>query len=197
MRVIGGVLGGRRLTAPIPTGVRPTPDMAREAIFNSLFGMGLPAGATVVDAYAGTGAMGIEALSRGARHVTFVDANPRACDGIEANLAMLRKSSAELGSTDVRCADVLTYLARGASLHPHADVVFADPPFADADWPALLERTNADVVVAEWNGPLIDVDAGRWNVLRVKRYGAVHVTVLARADASPLAARSAGQELAA
>lgn len=179
MRVIGGVLGGRRLTAPVPAGVRPTPDMAREAIFNSLYGMGLPQGATVVDAYAGTGAMGIEALSRGARHATFVDTNRRACDTIEANLAMLRKGSACFGTTDVRCGDVMAYLAGGGA-RAHPDVVFADPPFADADWAALLAQTQADVVVAKWNGPVVGVDADRWNVLRTKRYGAVHVTVLGR-----------------
>lgn len=179
--MIGGVLGGRRLTAPVPDGVRPTPDMAREAIFNSLYGMGLPEGATILDAYAGTGAMGIEALSRGASHVTFVDRDRRACDSIEANLAMLRKSSAELGTTDVRCGDVMGLLGASDAAHTHLDVVFADPPFADADWAALLARVDADVVVAEWNSPVVDVDADRWRVLRIKRYGAVHVTVLARA----------------
>src|SRR5918997_6355170 len=84
MRIIAGTLKGRRLQAPDWPGLRPTSDKLRETLFNLL----APriAGARLLDAYAGTGAVGIEALSRGASHVTFVDRDPRAVALIEANL---------------------------------------------------------------------------------------------------------------
>ena len=72
MRVIGGEHGGRRLTAPVGANVRPTSDRVREAIFDMLFSLGGVDGLVVADLFAGTGAMGIEALSRGAASVTFI-----------------------------------------------------------------------------------------------------------------------------
>src|SRR4051812_48831390 len=84
MRIVAGTLKGRRLEAPSWEGLRPTSDKLRETLFNVL----APriAGAQVLDGYAGTGAVGIEALSRGAAHVTFVERDPRAVALIEANL---------------------------------------------------------------------------------------------------------------
>ena len=89
MRIIAGTLKGRRLEAPDWDGLRPTSDRLRETLFNVL----APRirGARVLDGYAGTGAVGIEALSRGAAHVTFVERDPRAVALIEANLAALRR----------------------------------------------------------------------------------------------------------
>src|SRR5688572_11401591 len=84
MRVIAGQLKGRRLTAPTWEGLRPTSDRLRETLFNVLAAR--TEGARVLDAYAGTGAVGIEALSRGASHVTFVDDDPRAVRLVSANL---------------------------------------------------------------------------------------------------------------
>ena len=88
MRVVGGALGGRRLEAPGPASnsIRPTSDRAREAIFNMLLSVQAPNGVTVTDLFAGTGALGIEALSRGAAHATFVDDDAAACRIITANL---------------------------------------------------------------------------------------------------------------
>ena len=85
MRIVAGTLKGRRLDAPTWTGLRPTSDRLRETLFNIL----APriAGARVLDAYAGTGALGIEAISRGASHVTFVEQERRAQALIAANLA--------------------------------------------------------------------------------------------------------------
>lgn len=202
VRVVGGAWGGRRLAAAPPPGVRPTPDMAREAVFNMLFGFELPAGATVIDCYAGTGAMGIEALSRGARHVTFVDSSKDACATIEENLAMLTSgvnagptaghtaNGLAIGTTEVVCSDVLTYLNRHRT---EVDLAIADPPYGDADWPAILTAlasTGARLVVAEADRPLLDGSTelvgndgaeaitSCWQVVRAKRYGAAHVTVL-------------------
>src|SRR5437870_12627307 len=85
MRVIAGSLKGRRLKAPTWDGLRPTSDKLRETLFNVLAAR--VAGARVLDGYAGTGAVGIEALSRGAAHVLFVEQDRRAAALIEANLA--------------------------------------------------------------------------------------------------------------
>src|SRR3954452_20915171 len=87
MRVVAGTARGRPLRAPRGNDIRPTSDMVREAIFNSLTSMDAIADATVYDLFAGTGALGIEALSRGAAHVTFVDHDRTAIAAIEANLA--------------------------------------------------------------------------------------------------------------
>ena len=86
MRVVAGLAGGRRLQAPAGRKVRPTSERVREALFNALGSMDAIAGATVLDLFAGTGALGIEALSRGATTATFVDADPRAIAAIKANL---------------------------------------------------------------------------------------------------------------
>ena len=135
MRVIAGSLKGRRLTAPDWEGLRPTSDKVRETLFNIL----APriAGARVVDAYAGTGAVGIEALSRGARAVTFIERDRRAQDLIGANLAHCRVAIGyTLVRSDVRRA--LEALARGEA----ADIILLDPPYE------VSESEVADVLAA-------------------------------------------------
>ena len=87
MRVVAGSARGRRLQTPPGLDVRPTTDRVREATFNALGSMGVVDGARVLDLFAGSGALGIEALSRGAEHVTFVDTSPRALEAVRANLA--------------------------------------------------------------------------------------------------------------
>jgi len=87
MRVIGGDYRGRRLAAPVGANVRPTSDRVREAIFSMLFSLGGVEGLQVADLFAGTGAMGIEALSRGAASVTFVERDPGSVEAVRANLA--------------------------------------------------------------------------------------------------------------
>ena len=86
MRVIGGEYRGRRLNAPVGDHVRPTSDRVREAIYDILFSLGGVEGLQVADLFAGTGAVGIEALSRGAASVTFVDRDPRSIEAVRANL---------------------------------------------------------------------------------------------------------------
>jgi 16S rRNA (guanine966-N2)-methyltransferase len=121
MRIVGGNLGGRVLRAPRGAATRPTSEKVREAIFNIL---GPIEGAHVLDLFAGSGAVGIEALSRGAAHATFVDAGPPALAAIRANLR-------ELGLEDR--AAVLAMDAAAAARQPPAvpwQVVFVDPPYA-------------------------------------------------------------------
>ncbi|MFN2506284.1 MAG: RsmD family RNA methyltransferase, partial [Acidimicrobiales bacterium] len=87
MRVVAGLAGGRRLQAPEGRSIRPTSERVREAVFASLGSLGAVQGARVLDLFAGSGALGIEALSRGARSATFVDSDLRAVAAIRANLA--------------------------------------------------------------------------------------------------------------
>ena len=131
MRIIAGTLKGRRLEAPSWTGLRPTSDKLRETLFNVV----APriGGASVLDGYAGTGAVGIEALSRGAASVTFVERDPRAARLIESNLA-------RCGVTDryaiIRAgfADVPARLSGRVF-----DIVFLDPPYSEGEGSAALE----------------------------------------------------------
>ena len=130
IRVIGGQLKGRRLETPDWDGLRPTSDRLRETLFNIL--MPRIAGARVLDGYAGTGAVGIEALSRGAAHVTFVDHDPRAA-------ALIRTNLTRCGVSD-RHVIIRARLA-GASgrLDGRFDIVFLDPPYGAAELESGLD----------------------------------------------------------
>jgi 16S rRNA (guanine966-N2)-methyltransferase len=124
VRVIAGTLKGRRLKAPTWEGLRPTSDKLRETLFNILAPR--VAGARVLDGYAGTGAIGIEALSRGAAHVTFVERDPRAQALIAGNLA-------HCGVTD-GYAIIRATVARALNELAAAsfDIMIFDPPYGDA-----------------------------------------------------------------
>jgi 16S rRNA (guanine966-N2)-methyltransferase len=124
VRVVAGELKGRTLHAPPGQSVRPTSDKVRGAVFNVLFDV---AGAHVLDLFAGTGALGIEALSRGAADAVFVDDDPKAVAAIERN--------AEGLEVTVHSRDALTFL--GARHGPY-DLVFIDPPYSSA--PSLGQR---------------------------------------------------------
>lgn len=134
MRIIAGTLKGRRLDAPTWDGLRPTSDKLRETLFNVL----APriGGARLLDGYAGTGSVGIEALSRGAAHVTFVERDPRAVALIEANL--LRCAVRE------RYAIIRARFA-GTERPPSGgafDVIFLDPPYGAAELSAALDAAQ-------------------------------------------------------
>lgn len=131
MRVIAGRLGGRRLTAPRGLATRPTSDRVREALFSAL---GHVAGARVLDLYAGTGALGIEALSRGAARAVFVENARPAIAALRENLAALDL----LGSARVVTQPAARAVAAIAAEGPF-DLVFADPPYAAlAEVPPLV-----------------------------------------------------------
>jgi 16S rRNA (guanine(966)-N(2))-methyltransferase RsmD len=131
MRVIAGALKGRRLQTPKWTGLRPTSDKLRETLFNIL-GASVE-GARVLDGYAGTGAVGIEALSRGAREVTFVERDRRAAALIEANLARCGVSK---GYVIIRAEFARDAAPRGF------DLIVLDPPYDEAP-SAALETAGA------------------------------------------------------
>jgi 16S rRNA (guanine966-N2)-methyltransferase len=122
LRIIAGRLKGRRLATPTWPGLRPTSDRLRETLFNIL----APhvAGARVLDAYAGTGALGLEALSRGAAHVTFADSSRRAAALIQENLAACDQRE---GYT-IECGDVVA-VVRGFGGDRRFDLIILDPPY--------------------------------------------------------------------
>lgn len=149
MRIIAGTLKGRRLESPEWLGLRPTSDRLRETLFNVL----APRieGARFLDAYAGTGAVGIEALSRGAAHVTFVEHDRRAADLIEQNLA-------RCGVKD-RYAIIRARFAGAAPRLPEPfDILFLDPPYGAAE---LIEGLDAAAPLVSGNAVLIVEHAKR------------------------------------
>jgi 16S rRNA (guanine966-N2)-methyltransferase len=121
MRVISGRWGGRRLHAPPGDATRPTSDRVREALFSVLGDRVLDA--RVLDLFAGSGALGIEALSRGAATAAFVDSAPRALKALEANLAALEAHA------EVRRQDARRYLVGASAAGRQYDLVFLDPPY--------------------------------------------------------------------
>jgi 16S rRNA (guanine966-N2)-methyltransferase len=123
-RVIAGAAGGRRLKVP-PSGVRPTGDRAREGLFNSLGSLLDLDGARVLDLYAGSGALGLEALSRGAAEVVFVESGPRVLPVLRANLAAVGLPGGRVIAGSVPAVVAAPAPAR-------FDLVLADPPYATA-----------------------------------------------------------------
>ena len=132
MRIIAGSRKGHTIQAPKGTDTRPTSDRVREAAF-TLIPPGFVEGATVLDVFAGSGAMGLEALSRGAERAVFVEADPDAARTIERNLDRLRLT----GATVVR-QNALTALAAEAAGGRQYDLVVVDTPYAR--WPELERR---------------------------------------------------------
>lgn len=168
MRVIAGDFGGRRIQSPKGSAIRPTSDRVREAIFNALFSMGALEGAEVTDLFAGTGALGIEALSRGAAHCTFVDRDPEAVALIEANLASLGIG----GRATVVRADALSPVRPGP-----VDLVLADPPYRFRGFGELGRAVDAELLVVEADRP-VDLGPG-WEMVKERTYGTT-VVVYAR-----------------
>ncbi len=171
--MIGGELRGRRLAAPSGTAVRPTSDRVREAIFDILFSQGGVTGAQVVDLFAGSGALGIEALSRGAAAVTFVERDPDALAAIRANLVSVGLGDAERdGDATVVQADAERWVASTAARY---DIALVDPPYRFEGWNSLVGPLPADLAVLE-SGSEIAVPEG-WVVIKSRRYGSTIVTV--------------------
>jgi len=181
LRIIGGSWRGRRLRFPAAALIRPTPDRVRETLFNWLGAH--VAGARCLDLFAGSGALGLEALSRGAAHVTFVESDSEAVRALRATLAAWGARDAQ-----VERADALAWLAGAASSF---DIAFLDPPFAAG----LLEQAAALLEGNGWLGDaaLVYVECGaraglpplpaRWLPLKAKRAGEVGYHLYARGKA--------------
>ena len=170
MRVTSGEFGGRKLVAPNGTTTRPTTDKVRQAVFNSLGSMGVIEGAVVADLYAGSGALGIEALSRGAERCIFVERDRSALHALRENIDALGLAE----RSAVHATDVMAWVPAMRGV----DIAFVDPPYAFDAWPALLALLQVEMVVAEADDP-VDAPDG-WEQLRSKRYGRTWVTTLQR-----------------
>jgi 16S rRNA (guanine966-N2)-methyltransferase len=169
LRIIAGDLRGRRISVPDRSTTRPTSDRAREALFDILG----PAarGAKVLDAYAGTGALGLEALSRGAAAVLFVESDRVAARAIRDNAERLGVA----GRCRTIAGDVLAVLARGVPGGPF-DLVLADPPYAVADVGPFLRAAHAvlapgGTVVVERDRAAAAETAGPLACARSETYG--------------------------
>ena len=169
-RIIGGQWRRRRLKFPELPGIRPSPDRVRETLFNWLRDA-LP-GARCLDLFAGSGALGLEALSRGAASVMFVDSEPRVIEALRSHLQMLHADGAELLQ-----ADALTFLRSPASAF---DIVFLDPPFNSpllAQSAAILETgswlTRRAYVYLEYAHIAAPTLPAGWELIRESRAGRV------------------------
>jgi 16S rRNA (guanine966-N2)-methyltransferase len=166
-RVIAGRYGGRRLQVPPGAGTRPTSDRAREGLFSTLLSLVDLEGARVLDLYAGSGALGLEALSRGAAEATLVERDPRALTAVRANVAALGAAALVVE------ADAAAFLARGG---PPYRLVLLDPPY-DVDVAPVLEALEpwveaGGVVVVERASRGAAPTAPDWLVQdRSRRYG--------------------------
>jgi|SRR5689334_21731567 16S rRNA (guanine966-N2)-methyltransferase len=145
MRVIAGSHRGRRLSGPQGTSLRPTSDKVREALF-SILGTRI-LGGRFLDLYAGTGAVGIEALSRGAAVVTFVESDPKAVQVMRKNLT----TCGLLEQADLRVGLTQTFFRRPQWWNGPYDVLFADPPYA--------VKEAVDLVLGSWGIGLLAEDA--------------------------------------
>ena len=173
IRIVGGRWRGRRLRVAKAPGLRPTPDRVRETLFNWL-GQDL-SGRTCLDLFAGTGALGLEALSRGARQVVAVERN-------RAVVGHLRAMAHALGAEcyELHCADAAAFLARESR---RFDVIFVDPPYAE-DWlerllPPLRDRLDEHGLLYV-EAPARMAPAVGWEMLRFDRAGQVHYHLLRR-----------------
>jgi 16S rRNA (guanine966-N2)-methyltransferase len=181
MRIVAGSARGRKLSSPTGVDTRPTSDRVRESVFNMLYSLGdAVADATVVDLFAGSGALGLESLSRGAAHVVFVERDRAALEVIEQNIVATKTDAARI--TVVR-AEVMDWLAAHNDV---VDVAFVDPPYAFDAWPALLTALPASLAVLESNRDVIaDADdAGPWEVIRRRSFGSTVITMVRRRPAA-------------
>ena len=175
VRIIGGDWRSRRISFPYHEGLRPSADRVRETLFNWL-GQDLN-GLTVLDLFAGSGALGFEALSRGAASVVMVESSRRVWASLRSNAELLGAKNLQL-----ECADALEFAtAAAAQEKARFDVVFLDPPFGSS----LLAQALARVVPLLRPGARVYVEsaeafvpAGGWRVLKQGRAGQVHYSLV-------------------
>ena len=176
MRIIAGEARGIALDAGRNPAVRPTTDRIKESLFNMLGDM---SGKVVVDLFAGSGALGLEALSRGASEVYFVEQDRSSCKTIEANLKKVEKSMSSKAKVRIVSADALRAEKRLTELTGKIDLVLADPPYADASLMAVKLLQNASMkkwaegatlVLEHVPNVLMPPENCTWNLLKRKDY---------------------------
>lgn len=184
MRIISGKARGLRIQPPSGKGVRPTADRVKESLFSML---GPVVDLTVIDLFAGTGALGLEALSRGAREVVFIENNRRHMRLLQANLARLRKSLGdESGRADVICMSAQRVPSALARLQHAVDIVLADPPYRPAPGAFGAQDLLCSEAFSSWAGDALLVlehasdftwpPASRWRMLKHRTYGNTTLT---------------------
>jgi 16S rRNA (guanine966-N2)-methyltransferase len=171
VRIVGGDLRSRVIKFPDAEGLRPTPDRVRETLFNWL-GQTLY-GRTCLDLFAGSGALGFEAASRGAELVVMVESNQAVCRALQDNLNIF-------GCTNVfvHCQDGLEFIARDAQQY---DVIFLDPPFSGDHLPMLLDilplHLSDNGLLYLESGEAIEIPLP-WQVVKCGKVGQVHYQLL-------------------
>ncbi len=187
MRIIAGSKRGMRLLSPPGRDTRPITDRVKESLFNILYNHGLPEGAAVADLFCGTGSMGLEALSRGAAWVTFIDKNRKVIEILKKNIA---RAGFERQCRPI-AANILSVGAAPAAEHGLYDLVFVDPPYAmsrcagegsaiaglmqlidtQVNPDALIVlRTHQDALICDEYGLLTAVDTRQWGAMKVIFY---------------------------
>ena len=180
IRIIGGSLRGSRLDVVDAPGLRPTPDRVRETLFNWL--MSVIDGATCLDLFAGSGALGIEALSRGAAHVDFVESDRHLAVLLRENLLRLKQAAS------VHCTDAIGFLPTTQMKY---DIVFVDPPFDQGLWAPVAQALESSGRLAPHAWIYLESVAATtlqlpstWVLHRESRAGAVACALYRRAQAS-------------
>jgi 16S rRNA (guanine966-N2)-methyltransferase len=199
MRVIAGERRGFQLKGPAGKFTRPMADRVREALFSMLASLGVEP-VRVLDLYAGTGGIGIEALSRGAEAADFVERNAAAAAVVRANLAHTRYTDV----TRVYQEPVSTFLARAernqTDIAPY-DLIFMDPPYADPELVPILERvgrsplveSDATLVIGHSPRVTLPQKAGRLRRLRERCYGDSCFSIYVPADVDEIEAGTAAE----
>lgn len=204
LRIIAGTAKGQKLAVPGSSKsgarksgtrkaakagahkVRPTSDRIREAIFNALFSLGGVESNLVLDAFAGSGALGLEALSRGAAHAVFMEQDPEVIQTLRANIDALGFAA----RSTVMEGDALRLLENGAHDSKAYDIAFCDPPYAFSRWDELLSKLDCGLLVAETNRefePKAPPQQNfQWKIHKFKKYGTIFITIAEKFDNSRL-----------
>lgn len=186
MRISGGEWGGRNLDVPKGDAVRPTQDRVREALFSMI--QGELAGAAFLDLFAGSGSVGLDALSRGAARTTWVELLPKHAAVLRANIALVKAE----GRGEIVVADAYRWL-EGAGKGRRFDIAYADPPYAlgaeKGFAKALAALAAGDVVkagglfIAEMKSDQAPDEVVGWELVRDRRYGQTRLAVYRRKEA--------------
>jgi 16S rRNA (guanine(966)-N(2))-methyltransferase RsmD len=186
LRIISGKLGGRSLPGKLPPGIRPTLDVARESLFNILGNYIDFDNIKIADICAGSGAFGIEAISRGAAHCHFVDKSRKSLEYISSAISGLGLEKTEY---ELHLSDALSFLKKFASNLPGKkfDLIFTDPPYKDNYLNEMFGIISADGLIAE-DGIFVcehEVKKGilapmGWKLLRSKTFGGTVIDIYSR-----------------
>lgn len=174
VRIIGGLYRGKKLPVPMLEGLRPTPDRVRETLFNWL--MQDIQDARCLDAFAGSGALGLEAFSRGASLVTFVEVAPVACANLQKIIKAFNSPKLKLLSTDT-----LQYIQKSSH---QFDVIFLDPPYTKNLLPTCLELLASSPCLVQGglvyleSDSALPIDEGLWETVKSKKAGLVNYGLL-------------------